>query len=213
MIDQERAATINATEDGPYCVRNVVEIRDYRGEIISRDQETWLCRCGRSQDKPFCDSSHDTAGFSGERRLRGHEDAFKDYPGRELTVHDNRRICAHVGYCTAGAPGTFRKDQRPWIRPEGDPPGVVKQTIGRCPSGALAYSEHGQRHEERDRPPAVSVHRHGPYKVVGGPELQGQVEVPPVCAEHYTLCRCGESANKPYCDGTHLEIGFRDERN
>jgi len=173
----------------------------------------WLCRCGCSKDKPFCDSSHEAAGFSGERRVCGSQDAFKDYPGRVLTVHDNRRICAHVGYCTAGAPGTFRKDERLWISAEGDPPVVVKQTISRCPSGALAYSENGQRHEERERPAGVSICRHGLYEVVGGPGLQGQVESPPVCTEHCTLCRCGESANKPHCDGSHREAGFRDEKN
>jgi CDGSH-type Zn-finger protein len=60
----------------------------------------------------------------------------------------------------------------------------------------------------------VSVTRHGPYAVTGGIEIVGHKErAEEVSEEHCTLCRCGSSKNKPFCDGTHWSIGFKDGKN
>lgn len=213
MAEEKRSGRIEVTSDGPYLVRGVKDLKNSQGEIVSSEEEMCLCRCGRSGNKPFCDASHLAAGFSGRNECDLSKNKVRDYEGEQLTVHDNRWICAHVRYCTAGAPGAFEVGRRPWIDPDRDTPEVVKETIRRCPSGALSYSEKkGVKHEETGREAEIRIHK-GPYEVVGGPELCGQVPVQPVCEEHYTLCRCGQSKNKPYCDGTHHEIGFEDEKN
>ena len=202
---------IEVSENGPYVVTGLRELRVRRGEYLPLESVSYLCRCGGSKSKPFCDSTHIAQCFSGEP-MAADEGEFSDYQGSSLTIHDNRAVCSHVGYCVRGAPAVFDKDRRPWIKPdEGDAAEVVKQTIQRCPSGALAYTENGERHHEWERDPGVGVARNGPYKVVGGAHLRGQMKVQPTVAEHYALCRCGASGRKPYCDGTHLEIGFTDE--
>lgn len=209
--NRPKVPVIEASENGPYVITDLTDLRTSRGELFPTESVTYLCRCGGSKSKPFCDSTHFTKRFSG-KPMATDNGGFRDYEGSELTIHDNRTVCSHVGYCVKGAPAVFDKARRPWVKPdEGDAAEVVKETIQRCPSGSLAYSENGERHDEWERDPAVVVAHNGPYKVVGGPRLRGQVKVQPVAAEHYALCRCGESKRKPYCDGTHLEIGFSDE--
>jgi hypothetical protein len=100
--------------------------------------------------------------------------------------------------------------QKPWIDADGAAIEEIVATIRKCPSGALSYSIDGAEHRDVAREPSVSVTKDGPYAVTGGVEL---VEVPfgeGASREHYTLCRCGASKNKPFCDGTHWSIGFRD---
>jgi CDGSH-type Zn-finger protein len=57
------------------------------------------------------------------------------------------------------------------------------------------------------------VTRNGPYAAVGRIKLVGQSMGEGASTEHYTLCRCGASKNKPFCDGRHGEIGFSDDKN
>lgn len=202
---------IEASENGPYVVKGLKSLSRSGGEALPTGSETYLCRCGGSKSKPFCDSTHLSKGFSG-KPMATQNGKFVDYEGTELVIHDNRTVCAHVGYCVKGAPAVFDKKRQPWIEPDaGDPAEKVKETIARCPSGSLAYTEHGERREAWDREPSITVATHGPYEVRGGIHLRGQVKVPPVVPEHYALCRCGESKRKPYCDGTHREVGFKDE--
>lgn len=202
---------IEASTDGPYIVTGVTDLRDRRGEPLPTESVMYLCRCGGSRSKPFCDATHVTNGFSGEP-LAGDNGDSRDYEGRDLVIHDNRTVCAHVGYCFREAPNVFDRGRQPWIKPdEGDPVEVVKAAIRHCPSGALSYTEEDERHDSWEREPALKVTRNGPYRVMGGPGLHGQVKVRPVVAEHYALCRCGESLRKPYYDGTHIKTGFSDE--
>ena len=64
-------------------------------------------------------------------------------------------------------------------------------------------------HRDPVREPAVHVMKNGPYLVVGGPALSSNLQ--PLSPEHFALCRCGASKNKPFCDGSHYDIGFRHE--
>jgi glutamate synthase domain-containing protein 2 len=79
-----------------------------------------------------------------------------------------------------------------------------------CPSGALSYSIDGIKFDSLDRKPGVKLRRDGPYYVVGGVGLIDYNKSKPESKEHYALCRCGGSKNKPFCDGTHWYIKFRD---
>jgi len=78
------------------------------------------------------------------------------------------------------------------------------------PSGALSYSVEGVERRDQEREPAVTVTDDGPYAITGGIELLGVTLGEGASKEHYTLCRCGASRNKPFCDGSHWQIGFRD---
>jgi len=86
----------------------------------------------------------------------------------------------------------------------------VIATIRRCPSGALSYEVDGRAPADPPREPKIVVTQNGPYAVSGAVELLDVALGEGASPEHYTLCRCGASRNKPFCDGSHWEVGFRD---
>jgi hypothetical protein len=101
----------------------------------------------------------------------------------------------------------------PWIDPDGASGDRIVAQVRRCPSGALSYAREGVEHRDRDGEPAVYVSPDGPYFVSGGPELLDTEMSEGASTEHYALCRCGKSKNKPFCDGTHWYVNFEDEKN
>ena len=108
-------------------------------------------------------------------------------------------------------PGVFDLRRRPWIDPDADGPGTVAATVERCPSGALQYRRLDGGPAEFARRVDVQVvpeMRNGPLLVTGEVRVRlddGTEEILP----RATLCRCGKSARKPFCDNTHLQIGFQ----
>lgn len=212
MSSNKPKPTITPRPDGPYLVTDLTNFSNRKGPIEAKPKMS-LCRCGRSENKPFCDGTHKKVAFS-SKKLEGRvPDKREDYEGNGVTVHDNRGICAHAGRCTDGLPSVFRLKQEPWIDPEGASAEEVIATVKRCPSGALSYSSGGEEHRDRDGEPAVFVSPNGPYVVSGGPELLDTERGEGASREHFTLCRCGGSKNKPFCDGTHWHIKFTDDQN
>jgi CDGSH-type Zn-finger protein len=205
--------TIECSSNGPYVVRNLESLRNSRGDSIPVQPVVALCRCGGSANKPFCDGTHQKNGFSGATRVHRGADQRNDYVGRRITIHDNRAICSHARHCTEGLAAVFKYGSQPWIDPDGAAIDAIIDTIRRCPSGALSYSLDGVEQQATARQPAITVMKDGPYAVVGGVGLIGQRWGQGASTEHYTLCRCGASRNKPFCDGRHRSSGFKDERN
>jgi len=185
------------------------------GEPIYKITSVALCRCGGSKNKPFCDGTHVPLGFSSENKSPLQtRDIRKDYVGKKIIVHDNRRSCSHSTECLRNLESVFRLGERPWINPDGATIESVIDTVKKCPSGALSYSIDGiEDRDQVDREPIVMVGKNGPYYVTGGIELVGVENwASGTSKEHYVLCRCGASNNKPFCDGTHLSINFEDEK-
>lgn len=208
-----QAPSIECKPNGPYVVKDLEELKNSRGDSLPTRPVIALCRCGGSLSKPFCDGTHQKNGFTGDRLVDGSAGERVDYPGRRITIHDNRAICAHAGHCTDGLVSVFKDDSDPWIDPDGAPLETAIETIRMCPSGALSYSLDGVESRDPQREPAITVTKDGPYAVVGGARLIDPTSGPGASREHYTLCRCGGSKNKPFCDGTHWSIGFEDEKN
>ena len=102
----------------------------------------------------------------------------------------------------------FLEDGKPWIVPDGAAMEKVIETIRKCPSGALSYALNGIEAVPDSREPMVTVTKDGPYAVTGGVELVGVSFGDGASKEHYTLCRCGQSKNKPFCDGSHWDVNF-----
>ena len=209
-------ASIACLPNGPYYLSHdgdpdvVRFLQREDGSACSMGQAAALCRCGGSKNKPFCDGTHATNGFSDARLGGGPADQRISFLGKRIAIHDNRALCAHAGACTEGLPGVFREDGRPWIDPDAATAEQVVETIRRCPSGALSYSIDGVEHRDREAAPAVTVMNNGPYAVSGSIELTAVVFGVGSSQEHYTLCRCGASKNKPFCDGSHWDVGFKD---
>jgi len=205
--------------NGPYYLLNdmtpkvVPNICKSTGDPCETIAGVALCRCGGSQNKPFCDGTHGKNGFKDEKLTDGSANKREHYPGKKITINDNRGVCAHVGNCTDNLKSVFKLDEEPWIDPDGASVEAIIEVIKTCPSGALSYSIDGVEHKNYEREPMVTILKDGPYAVTGGVELLDQPMAEGTSNEHYTLCRCGGSKNKPFCDGTHWHIGFKDENN
>jgi CDGSH-type Zn-finger protein len=205
--------TITPTDDGPYRVDGLERLRSSSGEELPVGPTVWLCRCGGSQNKPFCDGTHAKIGFKDRRETRSQVERRKAYAGRQITINDNRAICAHAGICTDTLRGVFASGRKPWIMPDEASVEAIVATVLRCPSGALSYTVDGIELGDQERPPTITVSRDGPYFITGGIALEHPRGLRGPSPEHYTLCRCGGSGNKPFCDGTHWSIEFKDPSN
>jgi CDGSH-type Zn-finger protein len=203
--------TICCKPAGPYLVKGLDTFTNSRGEAIATKETIALCRCGGSKNKPFCDGTHAEIGFEDSKKPDRTIDKRSDYVGKTITIHDNRGLCAHAGVCTAGLPSVWRMGVEPWIDPGGADVEAVVKTIEACPSGALSYTIGSEEHRDCDNPPAVHLARNGPYVVTGGLSLEDVEFGEGVSREHFTLCRCGASKNKPFCDGSHYDAGFEDD--
>jgi CDGSH-type Zn-finger protein len=214
--------------NGPYYLINdmtpkiVENLQNSEGEPLSTIRGVALCRCGTSKNKPFCDGTHGTIGFSSENKEVNDDgnniikDKRKSYVGKKITIHDNRKICSHAAECVNNLSSVFKLNARPWINPDGDDVEQIINTIRKCPSGALSYSIDGVEYrDQNERKPMVTVHKDGPYIITGGIDLIGDniKFAEGLSKEHYTLCRCGASNNKPFCDGMHRVINFKDDKN
>jgi hypothetical protein len=107
----------------------------------------------------------------------------------------------------------FKLDARPRIDPDGANGEDIIQTIRKCPSGALSYSIEGVEYKDQtEREPMITVSKNGPYHVTGSIDLIGDSIqwADGSSKEYYTLCMCGASSNKPFCDGMHKSINFED---
>lgn len=205
--------SITCSANGPLVVKGLQNLRSSKGEALRTRATIALCRCGGSANKPFCDGTHARIGFKGDNTAERGADTVERYAGPEIEILDNRFICAHVGACTESLAEVFRYGKEPWIDPHGAPAQRIEEAIRRCPSGALAFARSGREVRDVGREPGITVSRNGPYHVVGGVELDTEAWGAGASREHYALCRCGESRNKPFCDGSHWEAGFEDERN
>ena len=196
-------------KNGPYVVKGRQSLQDGGdGRSYEVKEVTALCRCGGSKNKPFCDGTHAKIGFHDEKAADRTPDRREDYAGDGVTIHDNRGICAHAGRCTDGLSSVFRLRKEPFIDPTGARAEKIVEVVRSCPSGALSYSIDGVEHRDLERSPGVTVVPGGPYAVRGGAALEGAEFADGASREHLTLCRCGGSKNKPFCDGTHWNRNF-----
>ena len=211
-MSSNETPSIKPTPDGPYMVKNFQRLSNQKGAIDTKDTIA-LCRCGASANKPFCDGTHSKNGFSSAKIEGRMADKRDNYEGKQIVIHDNRSICAHAGSCTDGLPSVFRMKQEPWIDAQQASAEAIIETIRRCPSGALSYTVEDIEHRDFGAEPTIFVSPNGPYVVTGGPQLADTPRGEGASTEHLTLCRCGGSKNKPFCDGSHWYIKFRDDKN
>jgi CDGSH-type Zn-finger protein len=222
--------SVHVTKDGPYVVRGGLPMRkqvigcDENGtalewvegeEVVGREVYS-LCRCGRSGNKPFCDGSHVLADFDGTEtasrvQYLAHAEVID---GPEVTVTDDRDLCAEARFCDAYG-GLWNRVER-----TDDPDqavGVVEQAK-LCPGGRYtAFDTRTGVAYEPDLEPSVGIVEDpslgcsGPLWIRGGIPITAADGVTYEVRNRVTLCRCGESKNKPFCDGAHLDVKFTDE--
>ncbi len=210
MASDDTTPVIQCAENGPYIVKNLKTLSGPDGGRIATKDVIALCRCGGSAKKPFCDGTHARNGFSGARASDGSNDRRDAYRGKRITIFDNRAICAHAGVCTDTLASVWRMDEEPWIDPDGAAVEAIVETIRNCPSGALSYAIEGTEGPQPGAAAAIHATPDGPYRVTGGVALEGVAWAEGSARDRFTLCRCGASKNKPFCDGSHWDAGFKD---
>ena len=218
--EQADAALITVTEFGPYLVRGEPAITSWLGEDIPAGAVVALCRCGESAEKPLCDGACIAHGFVGEKSPDRVPDRRDVYAGQQVTVFDNRGICQHSGLCTDRIATVFRQGKDPFVAPSGGRMDEIVRAVRDCPSGALSFAvddveARAQVDHSGTRRPAIEVTRDGPYRISGDvalsePDGSDVARAEGASREHYALCRCGHSQNKPFCSGMHWYVGFKD---
>jgi CDGSH-type Zn-finger protein/truncated hemoglobin YjbI len=215
----DRPQGIRCAHNGPYLVTNAEAVRDWLGQVIQAAPELALCRCGESAIKPVCDGACASSGFSDKKDPKRVPDKRDTYEGVQLTVYDNRGICQHSGFCTDRLNTVFHTEGA-FVTPSGGRMDEIIRAVRDCPSGALSLAidgveARGQVDWDDRRAPSIEISKDGPYRITGGIPLTDRRGEPVKRAEgssleHYALCRCGHSQNKPFCSGMHWYIDFND---
>ncbi|GGD35156.1 CDGSH iron-sulfur domain-containing protein [Croceicoccus pelagius] len=220
---------IKITEDGPYEVSASLPLIDQKIETGpdgasldwaktgEHDAEPtyYLCRCGHSANKPFCDGSHEDTDFDGTETAdrSGFVEKANKLEGPRYHLLDKEDLCAVARFCD-----TYQTVWKEVERTDEDEiADVFLNQIARCPSGRLVAvdAESGDM-VEHPRDPRISTTQDpaeecsGPLYVEGGVSLTGADGERYESRNRMALCRCGASGNKPFCDGSHIKIGFSD---
>jgi CDGSH-type Zn-finger protein len=214
---------ITVSKNGPYLVTGGVPL--IQEEICNDDEgycRTWreakrypveqqyaLCRCGHSQNKPFCDGTHVKITFNGTETA-GNEPYLR-HPrilrGPELELLDYENLCVHARFCmrAGGIWNLTEKSDIPKARET-----AIEEACN-CPSGRLVLKdqETGRVIEPKLEKSIVVIEypakgEHGPLWVRGGIPVVSADGKPYTVRNRLTLCRCGRSGNKPFCDGSHI---------
>jgi CDGSH-type Zn-finger protein len=211
-MSKQSDPSINPAPNGPYLVKNLERLTNQKGSVETKETIA-LCRCGASNNKPFCDGAHKKIGFDSDKQADRVPDKRDNFVGANITIHDNRGLCAHAGLCTEGLPKVFKYRQEPWIDADAESAEKIVATVRACPSGALSYSIDAVEPPEPGGEPAIFISPNGPYVVTGGIDLENTETGEGVSKKRFALCRCGASKNKPFCDGAHWSTKFEDDKN
>jgi CDGSH-type Zn-finger protein len=185
------------------------------GRSFEARGEYFLCRCGQSKNKPFCDNTHLSVGFEGDETAsrRPLERQSVHYDGPTMALSDAEKYCAFARFCDPGG--------KIWALIERtDDPKVAELVVreaNHCPAGRLVVREKGTgKPVEHPLPPSLglvedpALECSGPLWVRGGVRVESQDGKAYEQRNRMTLCRCGASDNMPFCNGSHASIRFRD---
>jgi CDGSH-type Zn-finger protein len=221
---------ITISKNGPYLVEGDVplahqhivtnaegESLEWReGDAVPHAASYALCRCGQSKAKPFCDGTHKQVGFDGtETASREPFSAqAKQLQGPTIVLEDAEPLCAFARFCDP--------EGQVWnLVTETDAPRVrklVEHEAGHCPAGRLvARDRHTGKALEPHHKPSIGLIQDTAREISGPIWVRGGIPIVGADGESYevrnrvTLCRCGASSNRPFCDGSHASIGFSDK--
>ncbi len=141
------------------------------------------------------------------------KDITKKYTNDEITVVWKPGQCIHSTLCWKGLGEVFNPTKRPWISLEASTTDAIIEQVNKCPSGALSYFYNNDLEgstQQIESETIIEVAPNGPLLVYGNVSVKdtagNEVKKNKVTA----FCRCGASSNKPYCDGSHKKIDFKD---
>lgn len=220
---------IVVTENGPYVVTGAAPLAvqvitpnaegfswDWvAGQVFDVSARYELCRCGRSQSKPFCDGRHTTPRFDGEETASRapYAQHAEKIVGPTLELSDEEDLCAFARFCDPGGKIWSLMKQTD----DEDARALAIREANQCPSGRLVMHDRqtGDLIEDK-QPVAIGVVEDPAFGLSGPLWVRGGIRVESADGTAYerrnrmTLCRCGASSNKPFCDGSHATIEFKD---
>lgn len=187
-----------AIPSGPLKISGVQRL-DFCGERIEASGDVYLCRCGESANMPFCDGSHKPAGFTGENPARELQEV-RVWEGRTIKTFFNPNACMHVFYCKP-----LKALREAELGGDDAAAAEIAKVVDSCPSGALRW----EAADAVGATPRVAQGGHvevmegGEVRLLGAYECENFSLMEGMDGERATLCRCGRSKNKPWCDGRH----------
>ena len=193
-------------------VKGLENFIDSDGKRLETKPAMGMCRCGASLNKPYCDGNHKYAGFTDEVSPERTPDRLRAYEGEAITILNNPLLCSVAEYCHRELETVFDTRKAPWIDPNGDSLERIRNLLAKGPSGALSDAITGEPQPAKNCAATISIETNGPLRITGSIELKDANWGQGASQEHYTLCRCGASKNKPFCDGSHSAIHFDDSK-
>jgi CDGSH-type Zn-finger protein len=224
MIKKENKIIVS--KDGPYlvsgnfplekeiavCDGNGIPLKWKKEKKYTSHESCALCRCGKSEDKPFCDGSHVAIKFDGTETANNKKflEQCVKIEGPDLILRDAPGFCSSARFCHRNG-DIWDKVQNSDAKSEK----IAIDDACDCPSGRLIiYDKKTGKPIEPKFQPSISLTEDGGNKVLGPIWVKGNIPIESYKGKKYeirnrvTLCRCGKSENKPFCDGTHIEISF-----
>jgi CDGSH-type Zn-finger protein len=220
-------AKITITPKGPYIVEGGAPLNqafiepDAQGNSVKwTEGKTYdtggggtyaLCRCGRSEHKPFCDGTHAQVGFQGRETASRlpYLEAARTYKGKLISLLDREELCVGARFCDVGLNAWKYAMEADESHPDYEKDAVYEACC--CPSGRLTVVKDGEP-VEPELPQEISLiedkakHTRGALFVKGGITLVSSDGTEYELRNRYTLCRCGHSLNMPFCNGTHFSV-------
>jgi len=133
------------------------------------------------------------------------------YEGDGIVVTYEARRCIHAEECVHGLPAVFDSKRKPWVDTKAARADEAAHAIERCPTGALQYERRDGGPQEAAPPKnTIRLAADGPLYLHGRVRVDDAQGQPVVRDTRVALCRCGRSALKPFCDGSHTKAGFKD---
>jgi len=130
---------------------------------------------------------------------------LSEYKGQKIMIRFDSAKCIHSRNCVLGNPQVFvANTQGNWIQPDAASPEEIVALAHSCPSGAISYERlDGAEQEQAPLVNVARVRENGPLAFHADMQITGSGD-----CYRATLCRCGASQNKPFCDGSHDKISF-----
>jgi CDGSH-type Zn-finger protein len=228
MNSRSTKVQITVSKNGPYLVTGAIRLsKQTIGTDAQGGSDTWiesdpypvnvsyaLCRCGQSKTKPYCDGTHTKIGFDGTETAsrEPYQNQAKVQDGPEMQLLDAEVLCALARFCDPNGKvwNQVNQTEAPRIRET-----FIRQ-VGNCASGRLVARERSlQRDIEPHLPISIGLVEDptqgcsGPLWVRGGIPVAAADGFQYEVRNRVTLCRCGRSRSKPFCDGTHVSIKFK----
>lgn len=191
-----KPVAVTVLENGPLKISGEGMTLSYCGEAVEVGSDVYICRCGRSANAPFCDGSHSKTGFVAEAA----EGAQKDihvWEGQTIRTFFNPNACMHALYCK---PLKGLRAQE--LAGDTDAAAEIARVVRSCPSGALSYEAKDVADPATPAPVDIAVMEGGEVRIQCAFEINTDLQERQA-SDRATLCRCGMSKNKPWCDGRH----------